>query len=68
MEPQTLNLTVGAMVLSNIATIVAIVTYGAKGVWYIAQLDHRVKDLIKDVDVAHSEIRDMKKTIMRTHP
>ena len=56
---------IGGLVLANIGTVVTIFYGIGKVVWFIAKLEARVesleKDFTKDLNAAHSAIRELKR-------
>lgn len=65
--PSSFYVVVGGLVLANLGTVVTIFYGIGKVVWFIAKLESRVeaieKDTSKDINAAHSAIRELKDKI-----
>lgn len=65
--PTNFYVVVGVLVLANIGTVVSIFYGVGKVVWWLSKLDSRVENLenetTKDIDAAHSAIREIRKEI-----
>jgi len=59
MDDKTWVYTVGALILANLGTIGAVLYAAAKGVWWMAKLESKVEENTKDINAAHSKIRDI---------
>jgi len=51
---------VGVLVLFNLGTIGSAFYASAKIIWFISKLDSKVNQNTKDVNAAHTQIRDLK--------
>ena len=51
---------IGAMIVLNMGTILSIVIYAGKALWWISKLDSRVKLNTRDVNKAHTMIRELR--------
>ena len=56
----TENISLWAVVVTNLGLIASLIFVGAKGVWWLSKLDSRVTKNSKDVDRAHDRIREVK--------
>ena len=54
---------VGAMVVASVGTIGATLFAAAKGIWWLSKLDSRVKQNTKDVNEAHSKVRQLREFV-----
>ena len=50
----------GTLIVMNFGTIISIFVGAGRAVWWISKLDSRVETNRKDVNAAHSMIRDLK--------
>lgn len=48
---------IGVMAVFNLGTIVSVLYYGARAVWFMGQLEHRVVVAEKDIGNAFTAIR-----------
>lgn len=58
---------IGALIVMNFASIITIVTYAAKAVWWLSRLDSRVQSNSKDVGNAHKAIKELKEWHLIQH-
>lgn len=65
MDKEALYVTVGAMVVSNIATIGTIIFYGIKALWFVSKIDHTVQSNTKDINEAHIKIREVERRLFK---
>lgn len=61
-----LYMVIGALIVANVGTIGTIFFWAAKGLWWISKLDSQVKQNKKDVNAAHSRLRDINEAISKT--
>lgn len=64
MDEKTFAYTVGALIIANLGTIGTVLYAAAKGVWFIAKLDSKVKETEKDVTAAHEKIRSIENRLL----
>jgi hypothetical protein len=58
---------IGALVVANIGTILTVIIYAGRAVWFLSALNQKVNKNTEDVNNAHSKIRDIEKTLSRSH-
>lgn len=52
---------IGALIVSNIGTIITVIIYAGRAVWFLSSLNSAVKKNTEDVNAAHGKIRDLEK-------
>ena len=62
--PSSVYVVLGTLIVANVGTVVTIFYGIGKVIWFIAKLESRVesleKDTSKDINAAHSAIREIK--------
>lgn len=68
--PSSVYIIIGTLIVANLGTVVTVFYGVGKLVWWLAQIDMRVKTVevehTKDIDSAHSKIRDLEKLNYKT--
>ena len=53
------NMSLWAIVVTNLGLIASLIFVGGKGIWWLSKLDSRVTKNSGDVKAAHVKIRDL---------
>lgn len=48
---------IGALIVSNFGTIVTIIIYAGRAVWWLSKMESKVDNNTKDINAAHEKIR-----------
>ena len=57
------NAALGGLLIANLATIISVVFFGMKAIWWTSRLSFRVEENEKDINEAHAKIRAMEKKL-----
>lgn len=52
---------IGALIVANFGTIVTIVVYAGRAVWWLSRLSAKVEDHTEDINSAHEKIRTLER-------
>jgi amino acid transporter len=64
--PTSFYVIAGTVIVMNLGTVVTIIYGIGRLVWFMAKLDSKVKTHDKDINAAHSAIRDVRNRINQT--
>lgn len=54
---------IGALIVSNFGTILTIIVYAGKAVWWLSKMESKVDENRKDINNAHEKIRTLERSL-----